>query len=97
MKLLTALLVLGAAMAPVPAAALTVEQTAVLGYSAGQVLCTLKRHGAPQAVVDEELRRLGADAFRLTKRQLSEAEVDQIFGVAASVLKTCPPRALPDA
>ena len=97
---ITALLAAGAVMAPSASlAAITPEQAAVLGYAAGQVVCTLTRYGAPQDVINTEMERLGADAYRLMGESLSPEDVVVVMQLAQHTFSQCPPvkTVLPDA
>lgn len=95
MRIITTLLVLGALVAPAQAA--TPEELAGAGYLGGQVLCSLTRHGAPASVLREEMTRLGAAVRKDLGVQMTQADVATLQRHFAAVLKTCPPRTLPDA
>jgi hypothetical protein len=83
-------LIVGFALAliPVPAGAVEVNAT-VGGIIAGEVMCSLKRHGASDDVLSLELGRI---TQKLKSAKLLDLSTDAgvYYSTSAAVLKECP-------
>lgn len=95
MKLLTAVLAL-AVFSGQPVSAATVIQSQLSGYVAGEVVCVLKRHHAPDSVIKAELARI------IEKQQAADvvalpAHAPQYLEAFKAALRECPPVVIPDA
>lgn len=83
-------LIVGFALAllPVPAGATEVDAT-VGGIIAGEVMCSLKRHGASVEVLSSELGRITQKLKSTNLLDLSK-DAGVYYSTSAAVLKDCP-------
>lgn len=79
-----------------PVTAATLDESRMAGFVTGEVMCVLARHGAPKEIMREEFARLTQQFTKADVLDL-KAHGETYVGVVDQMVKSCPPRGLPDA